>query len=286
MNEPDLGSLLGEWAARTPSIEALILIGSRERAASDSVWRADPNSDWDFQIIAKQPKLFLTADWLKSIPGLTVRVYAPRSTRIGTVPKVNILFDGAEADLVIIPARALRLGRLVTRLGLHRKSEKLKRSLQDLAIVIRPGWKFLTGGETWDPFYRKIVAEVSDPRLSNEEAKRLADVFVCDYVWVKRKIDRGELLTAQRTLHRELSDTNFRLLHECRLREGLRSFPEARRIERLVTAPELAQVSVAAAPAQSDLAQELDHSARTCRDLMQRLVASAWTWPESVRLGS
>ena len=91
MNEPDLGSLLGEWAARTPSIEALILIGSRERAASDSVWRADPNSDWDFQIIAKEPKLFLTADWLKSIPGLTVRVYAPRSTRIGTVPSLNIL---------------------------------------------------------------------------------------------------------------------------------------------------------------------------------------------------
>ena len=65
--------------------------------------------------------------------------------------------------------------------------------------VIRPGWRFLKGGETWDEFYKKTVADVDDPRLSDDEAKRIANIFICDYIWVARKIDRGELIAAQRS---------------------------------------------------------------------------------------
>jgi hypothetical protein len=35
-----------------------------------------------------------------------------------------------------------------------------------LAVVIRPGWRFLKGGREWDAFYRRVVAEVDDPRFS------------------------------------------------------------------------------------------------------------------------
>jgi hypothetical protein len=47
----DFGAVMAAWAARTPAVDALVLIGSRERDGDDAVWRADAHSDWYFQII-------------------------------------------------------------------------------------------------------------------------------------------------------------------------------------------------------------------------------------------
>ena len=147
---------------------------------------------------------------------------------------MNAVFAETEADFVVIPERAIRRMRMLVALGLHRRPGKVRRRLQDLAIVIRPGWRFLKGRSRWEPFYRKIVAEVPDPRLGDDVARQLAEGFACDYVWTLRKIVRGELRAAQRMLHRELADTNYRLLHELKLRRGERTFPEARRLDKLV----------------------------------------------------
>jgi hypothetical protein len=189
-----------------------------------------------------------------------------------------MIFEGAEADLVILPLGLMRLTRLLVALGLHRREGRVRRGLQDLAIVIRPGWRFLKGAGQWEPLYQRVVAEVSDVRLDDAAARRLADSFVCDYVWTLRKLDRGELLAAQRMLHQSLAETNFRLLHELRLRRGERSFPEARRIERVAGA-ELAGVTVDSPLEVAALRSAAGKSAATCRELMGGLVGAGWHWP-------
>ncbi len=267
------------WAERTPAVKALVLIGSRERQASDAVWRADDQSDWDFQVITSEPQVFATKAWTRGLTGAELKVYAARTARIGGVPKVNAIFAEAEADFVVLPAALMRTIKRMVTLGRHREDGKVRRALQDLSIVIRPGWRFLKGGEAWDAFYRQVVAEVDDPRLSDAAICGLADAFVCELVWTKRKIDRGELITAQRMLHRELAETNFRLLHELKLRRGERTFPEARRIERVASKAELNALSVSATLKAVELRREVAKSAATLRKFMRALVGEGWRWP-------
>jgi len=276
----NFADVVTEWAAREPSVRALVLIGSQVRSADDAVWRADAQSDWDFIVITSRPAMFADATWTRGLAGAKLLAYAARSTRVGRVPKANTIFAGAEADFVAQPARLLRVGRMLMTLGWHRRDGWLRRSLQDLAVVIRPGWKFLKGAEDWEPFYQRVVAEVSDARLSDGAARSLADVFVCDWLWVMRRIDRGELHAAQRWLHRELAEVNFRLLHELKLRRGERSFPEARRIERVAATDELGTVTVDAALNTAALRAAVEKSAQTLRGLMGALMGDAWRWPD------
>jgi hypothetical protein len=270
---------MAAWAATEPTVSGLVLIGSRQRDQGDSVWQADAQSDWDFQIITSRPEMFSRRDWTRGLGGLQILAYAARSARIGGVPKVNVLYAGGEADFVIIPAKLLGRVRFSARLGRHRRGGPTRRQLQDLAVVIRPGWRFLKDTGKWDRFYQRAVAEVSDPRLDDELARQLAEGFVCDYVWTVRKVARGELLTAQRMVHRELAETNFRLLHELRLRRGERTFPEARRLERVASPAELASVTVDAQIEPAALQAAIEKCAATCRELMAALMGDAWRWP-------
>ena len=272
-----LGEKVAAWAATEPSVQALVLFGSRVRAADEKVWAADAQSDWDFAVIGSQAKLFADARWAHGL-GLPIKAYAVRTAQIGGVPKIAVVFVGAEADFVIQPAGRLRLARGAMALGLHRRAGRLQRTLQDLAVVIRPGWKFLKGGEAWEPFYRRVVDEVPDPRLTEAEARMLAEGFVCDVIWTHHKIERGELLAAQRMIHRSLAEINFRLLHELRLRRGERSFPEARRIERVGQSTEIASVAVVATPDAVALREAANKCSATLRDLM-RALAPDWRWP-------
>jgi hypothetical protein len=267
------------WAERTPSVKGLVLIGSRERAASDRMSGVDAQSDWDFQIITTAPMDFANRDWTCGLPGMELKVYATRVARIGGVPKVNAIFSNAEADFVVIPRWRLGLAKCAVALGQHRREGKLRSGLQDLVSVIRPGWRFLKGGRHWDSLYRRVVAEVPDPRLDDAATCALADIFLCESRWVQRKIARGELIAAQRMLHWELAETNFRLLHELKLRRGELSFERARRIERVATAEELVAVEVKAALEAGALRAAVEWSETTMRGLMRELVGERWNGP-------
>ena len=278
----NFGETIAKWAEQQESVLGLVLIGSRVRDASDAVWRADAQSDWDFQIIARDAALFETDAWLRDA-GVKPLVYAVRRAAIGGVPKVALLADGVEADFVVLPGPRLQQVKEQVKTGAHRQSPELRAALQDLAIVIRPGWRFLKGAAEWEEFYRTVVADVPDPRLSDEQARELANGFVCDTVWALRKPERGELIAAQRMLHRGLAETNFRLLHELRLREGLRSFPEARRIER-IDATDAGLVAVSAPLEPTALAAAIEKSGESCRKLMEELMKDAWRWPDLSRV--
>lgn len=278
----NLGDIVSGWAAGTESVSGVALFGSRVRADSDLSAVADERSDWDFQIISSDPAMFGGRLWADALAGARLRVYAPRMTRFGKVPKVNAVFEGAEADFVIIPARTLQLAKIMVALGLHRREGLLRRRLRDLSIVIRPGWRFLKGHDKWDAFYRRVVAEVDDARLGDDEVRALGNAFVCDYLWTLRKVDRGELIAAQRMMHHELVETNLRLFHELKLRRAERSFPDGRRIEQIAKASEVSRMSLSVPCEAPGLRAGAQASAAVFRELMESLVAGSWKWPEGL----
>jgi hypothetical protein len=268
------------WARQSPEVSGLALIGSRQRPAAETVEVADVFSDWDFQIITPRPAFFFDSAWIRNLPGVELRAYAARTAVIGGVPKINAVFAGAEADFVIIPEDVARRLKLAARLGHHRREGPTRRRLQDLAEVIRPGWRILTGAERWQELYQRAVDDVPDPHLEDEAALRLAEGFVCDYVWTLRKLKRGELRAAQRMLHRELAEVNYQLAHELKRRRGERTFNKARRIEQVAGPAELERLSIAPRLEVQSLSEALEKCAAACRELMRDLVGPAWRWPE------
>ena len=280
MSKPTLAARVAAWAARSPEIVAVVLIGSRARETGDSIAGADGHSDWDFHLITSRPATFADRAWTAILDEGEPQSYAIREGTVGKVKRVTVVFRDEETDFVVLPAAHMRLARLAVACGLHRRSRGLARALGDLAIVARPGYRFLHGSSGWEPFYRRVIAEVADPRLGETEALRRAELFVADYVLVRRKIARGELLAAQRVLHRSLAEINFQLLHEAKLRRGERSFPDVRRIERIASTTELAAVTVTAEPTVTSLEAALQKCAATCQDLMRELVGERWRWPD------
>ncbi len=274
------------WARRQPAVTGLTLIGSRVRPAGDAVWRADGHSDWDFQVITSQPDVFLRRDWALELKGVELLAYGVRPARIGGVPKVNAVFAGAEADFVILPESALIPLRRAVANGRHRRPGPERAALQDLALVIRPGWKFLRGARTWAPMFRRVVADIPDARPVEATLRNLAECFWCDLVWIRRKLERGELLAAQRLLHQSLAETNLRLLHELRLRRGQRSFPEGRRLEKIAPAAEVNLATVATKVSVKGLRAATERAARNCTALMRALVGRDWTPPQLSSTGT
>src|SRR5690606_12349277 len=106
-------------------------------------------------------------------------------------------------------------------------------------------------------------------RLDHREVRSMCDGFLCDYLWMRQKLARGELIAAQRMLHRSLAEINYQLLHEIRLREGEPSFREARRLEKLLPDHDLVSMQVS-----SHLnADELSDAADKCFDTMKACAA-------------
>jgi hypothetical protein len=276
----NLAERIAAWASNEPSVKAIVLIGSRAREPDDQVWQADVHSDWDFHIIASHPELFRKAAWTRNL-GLELRTYSVRSAALGGVPKIAALFSETEADFVVLSSIRLQIARWLLRAGFHRCSATFRLKLQDLAVVVRPGWKFLKGSDEWEQFYRKVILKIGDPRLADEDVRSLADGFVCDTVWTLRKIERGELVAAQRMLHRGLAETNIRLLHELRLRRGERSFPEARRAEYVISSHELDSIALASIPEAVSLRAAVIKTSATCRELTSQLIGDRWHWPKS-----
>lgn len=273
-------AIVARWAENQPAIQAVVLIGSQVRPEG-AANAADEVSDWDFQVITSAPGVFADARALAGlVPGQQPSLYSLRPT-FGGVQRVTAHYPGIEVDFVVLGAGKLRLAKFATVLGAHHKPGSLRDGLGGLAVVIRPGHRFLKGEAAWGGFYQKVLREVPDPRLDDAAIVTLAEGFVCDVVWCERKLRRGEYLAVQRMLHQSLAETNFRLLHERRLRQGQVSHPEARRIERVVEAKELASVTIAAKPERDELAVAIDRAKITLTELMHDLVPS-WRWPAGI----
>jgi hypothetical protein len=279
VSSASLGQRVIQWALDEQSVNALVQIGSRTRRLGESDL-ADAYSDWDFQIITPDVSRFDTADWIRSGKLGSVLAYALRDGRLGSSRKLSIVFDDGELDLILIPFA--QIGELETMIKRDTLSEHsgAMRALADLSLVLRGGYKILKGESLIAQVYGFAATRVKVPRLSDDHIRQLANGFVCDYVSTLRKIERGELLAAQRWLHHHLAETAFRLLHESRLRKRQTSFPDARRIELIAKPKELQTVTVATMPSRDSLIKAADKSAHACREIVAELIGDSWAWPD------
>lgn len=235
---------LERWCQNEPAVHSAVLFGSQARK-SGAAAAADGWSDIDLHIITSAPERIEREDWRQHLPGLEFCLQVARPAT-GGVRKLTVLLAEGEVDLVLVPAGKFKLGELMLKLGLHRKVPGVRDALNRLATIMGGGYRFIKGERRWGPFYARLVAEMEGYRLNEAAVRQLASVFLCELLWVLQKLERGELVAAQRTLHSTLVETNVLLLHEARVRNGLPTFQQARRVEKLVTPAELAMITVSA----------------------------------------
>jgi len=241
------------WLIAERAVESAVLFGSGARTDGE-VAVADRWSDLDLHIVTTAGARLEHVDWPRAVPGRSFCFQVVRPAT-GGVRKVTAMFAAGQIDLVLVPAAQMRLARLALRCGLQRRWRSVAVALNEMATCLATGYRFLKGEKKWGGFYARVAEEMPGVRLSDEEVRNLADVFLCDLLWVLQKIDRGELAAAQHALHRSLAETNFRLLRERRQRRGLPlpSFGLARRVETMLPPDELAWVRVDARSECADL---------------------------------
>lgn len=270
---------LQQWMKTAGDVRVAAVFGSHARALSGEGQPADPWSDIDLQVVTTNPAKYLTRDWTAALQDQTLHAYAVRPV-FGGVHKVTALFSGGEVDFVIIQYRRLLLGRIAFSLGLHRKVRGIAKGLGEFALVMSFGQKVLKGGPGWQNFYTRAVKEVPLAHLDDAEAVQIGEVAYVDAVSVLGKIARGEFVAAQRWLHRSVVETNFRLMHELRVRRGLVSFPDGRRVERLLSPEELAAVRFEVKQDAESLHAATVAALRATRRLLTELTGKPPTWPE------
>lgn len=241
-----------EWIATEKAIDAAVLFGSQVRAEANPA-SADQWSDIDLHVVANDTGALEGLNWQRTLPDyrFCLRVVRPAT---GDVSKLTAVFREGELDLVLVPAKKLEQARVALDRG--QKDEgagPLLGALNNMATVMSGGYRFIKGERNWGQFYAKVVNELPGFRISDTEARRLADVFLCEFLWVLQKLQRGELVAAQRILHRSLVETNVVLLHEARIRAARATYQQARRIEMLASPTELRRVQVSARLTRNDL---------------------------------
>lgn len=239
-----------EWIHSEPNVRSAVLFGSKAREGR--IAAADDWSDIDLHLVVGKVARVTGIAWQERFPSLHYCMHVVRPAT-GGVGKLTVLFEEGEADLVLVPVRQMRLVRLGVMLGFHRRPGKLADALNIMATIMSGGYRFLKGEHAWGNVYARIVKEMPGVRLTNKQARDLADGFLCDLLWLRQKLARGELVAAQRMLHRTLHETNVVLLHELRMRRGMPSFQQARRIENLASSDDLKAVQVSASPEPSEL---------------------------------
>ncbi len=270
---------LREWMKDQADVRVAAVFGSHARSLSGEGQPADPWSDVDLQIVTTRPGRYRDRAWTAQLPGQELHAYAVRPV-FGGVQKVTALFSGGEADFVIIPYRRLWLGRLAFNLGLHKRVPGIRRGLGEFALVMSFGQKVLKGGPGWQRFYTRAVKEVPLAHLTDEEAVALGEGAYVDATSILGKLARGEYVAVQRWLHRSLIETNFRIMHELRVRQGLVSYPDGRRVEQLLSAAELATVRFEVGLDEPSLRAAIFASLAGTRSLLTELTGKAPTWPE------
>jgi predicted nucleotidyltransferase len=270
--QSDLLASLEDWVKSERMVKAAVLFGSQARPRGMAA--ADQWSDIDLHLVAHTPARLERVDWSRTLPNqlLLHQVVRPAT---GGVRKVTALFAGGEADFVLVPAMKFRLAGLAVALGLHHRIGFLRDALNSLATIMGGGYRFLKGEKAWGSTYARIVGELPGFRVSDAEACRLADVSLCDLLWVLQKLERGELVAAQRILHRAVLETNLVLLHEARTRRRETTFQQARRVESLLTPAELGRVQVDAGLQREALQRAAWRTYEGLQGLMTELVP-AW----------
>jgi hypothetical protein len=269
------------WIETKKAIEAAVLFGSHARARANPA-AADQWSDIDLHVVTSSPAALQQLDWARLLPGqrFCLQVVRPAT---GGVNKLTVVFREGELDLVLVPTQQLELARTALASGFKAESAgPLRSALNSMSTVMSGGYRFLKGEGAWGAFYAAVVAELPGFRISDDEARQMADAFLCEHLWVLQKLERGELIAAQRILHRSLVETNVVLLHEAKLRAGRPSYQQARRVEQLASPSELRRVRASARLSRAELRQAAGEALAGLKATMRKLVPE-WRIPAGIR---
>jgi hypothetical protein len=232
-----LFSRVEAWICRDPNVVSAALFGSRARSPGHTAaW--DRWSDIDLHLIASKPGRVELVDWAVQFADFG---YVTHTTRpaTGGVRKITIIFTEGEIDLILVPVRYMQIAQLACSVGWHKRISLVREPLDTLATILSGGYRFLKGEAQWGRFYHRIATEMNGFRIADSAAENIANGFLCDLIWVRQKILRGEEIAVQRMIHRSLIEANVLLLHELRLRKGLSTFQQGRRIEQLASEREV-----------------------------------------------
>lgn len=255
------------------------MIGSRTRGLA-AIGSFDVGSDWDFQVVSDDVDAFRDGSWMVHENIGVPLVYIVRMGRLGSVSKVSVVLEEGELDLVIIPSFLFRLVATLCRLGVVGYFPRASIALRNLGAVWKGGVNIIKGDLYVSSFVEAMRRVANVGRLDDRDVCALANGFVCDYVSAKRKLQRGEMVAAQRWMHVHLAEVNFQLLHEWRQRVGVATFPDARRVELVLSDKELELVKIVSSPNEASLSLALEKCADSCVELVGKLVGQEWSWPE------
>jgi hypothetical protein len=247
-----------------------VLFGSRVRAAGTPAAH-DQWSDIDLHLVVDSVERVASEDWAQRFPQHTFCLQVLRLATGGT-RKLTVMFAEGEMDLVLVRIGQMRLAAWAMRLGLHRRLRSAASALNTFATIMSGGYRFLKGEAQWGRLYARVSAEMPGYRVNDDGARQFADSFLCDLLWVLQKLERGELVAAQRMLHKALHETNVVLMHELRLRKKLPTFQQARRVEQLCSPSELALLQVSARLDRWELAAAAWRAGENLETVMSELV--------------
>lgn len=240
MTAPEFEARLVAWARARPDVVALVQIGSRvQPGATVDVW-----SDWDYQLIVRDPSPYLNRAW----PAQIAPCWAAHLERTPRgVMKLSAVFAGGwEADFVLLTAWQMRL---VCRALRHPAAAAwypaaLREGVRNLRLVAGPGHRVVLGGPVWERRYAALAVAWPEASFTADDFLFHTAGFWRHAVWTAKKIRRGELRAAQRWAHVELREhTHVLLAEEARL-GGRAPRPEARQAEKWLDARRLAQTDI------------------------------------------
>ncbi|SDS22049.1 hypothetical protein [Opitutus sp. GAS368] len=274
MTAPEFEARLMAWALTLPDLEALVQIGSRvQPGAVVDAW-----SDWDYQLITRDPGRYHNHDWPRQIAPCW-SVHLERTPR--GVMKLSAVFAGGwEVDFVLLPAWQMKLAcRAMRHPGAQGWfPQALLRGVHNLRLVAGPGHRVVLGGPAWERRYAALAIPWPVPGFIVEDFRYHTAAFWRHAVWVAKKILRGELHAALRWSHVELREHTYALLAEEARLAGRTPRPEARKAEQWLDDTRLRQTALSTGPEQAQLARALLAEMTLFREVTQS-IATRREWP-------
>lgn len=274
MTAAEFETRVNDWVRTRPDIEAVVQIGSRVQSGGT----VDAWSDWDYQLMTRDPKVYQDHAWL----GRIAPCWCAHHEKTGSgVVKLGAVFEGGlEADFVLLTAWQMKLVYwAMGNPGLKSLYPRaLVRGIHDTRRVVGPGYRLLKGGGSWEARLTALrVAWPEQAALAAQDFAHATSAFWRHAVWLLKKTGRGELRAAARWYVRELFDHVYVLLaEETRLAgrgAGQQIRPgdiPARKAEQWLDAHRLRQTEITIAPDRRVLAKAL----LTAIDLFEEISAS------------
>lgn len=253
MTAPEFEARIVAWARQLSDLEALVQIGSRVQPGA----AVDEWSDWDYQLIVRNPGAYLNRDWPGRIAPCWNAHYG--RTERGVVKLSAVFAGGWEVDFVLLAAWQMKLVCAAMRHPGWQAwyPSTFRTGIANQRLVARPGYRVIIGGPTWERRFAALAVAWPAAGFTAGDYEQHVAAFWRHAVWVAKKTLRSELRAAQRWQHVEMQDHLYALLAEEARLAGRAPRPEARQAERWLDAGRLRQTALETGPDQRVLARAL-----------------------------